>query len=285
MRKIVVTTDSCCDLSPELFEQFDIKSLPLWVTIGDKTCFDSVDIFPRDIFDYVNKTNVLPKTAARSVGDFIDFFKTYVNDGCDVIFIGIGSELSTTYQNAKIAAAEVGNVYVVDSENLSTGIALCVLKACDLRDEGILPAEEIAQKVSEETGRINVSFIIDRLDYLYKGGRCSAVSALGANLLKLHPCIEVKNGKMGVGKKYRGNMKDILVKYIQDRLSVEGMKYKRKRVFVTHTCVDHLDYVDACVQAVKETGLFDTVYTTCAGSTISSHCGPNTLGILFETLE
>ena len=148
-----------------------------------------------------------------------------------------------------------------------------------------MSAEDIVNKVSSETKFINVSFVIDRLDYLYKGGRCSAVSALGANILKLHPCIEVKNGKMGVGKKYRGNYKDILVNYINDRLSVGGMKYKRNRVFVTHTCVDHPEYVQACVEAVEKTGLFDTVYHTVAGATISSHCGPNTLGVLFETLE
>ncbi|MBO5299392.1 MAG: DegV family protein, partial [Clostridia bacterium] len=117
------------------------------------------------------------------------------------------------------------------------------------------------------------------------GGRCSAVSSLGANLLKLHPCIEVNSGKMGVGKKYRGNMKDILVKYVKERLSVEGMKYDRTRAFVTHTCVDHQEYVDACVEAVKETGLFDAVYDTAAGATVTSHCGPNTLGVLFCTLE
>ena len=242
MRKVVITTDSCCDLLPEMYEQRDIKILPLCVTLGDKTCYDGVDIMPRDIFKYVDETGTLPKTAARSVGDFIDFFKTFVDNGCDVVFIGIGSSLSATCQNARLAGEEVGNVYVADSENLSTGIALSILKACDLRDQG-MSAEDIANTVAAETKFIDASFIIDRLDYLYKGGRCSAVSALGANLLKLHPCIEVKDGKMGVGKKYRGNMKDILVKYVKERLSVEGIKYKRTRAFVTHTCIDHDDYV------------------------------------------
>ena len=284
MRKVIITTDSCCDLLPEMYIQREIYKLPLYVTLGDKTYYDGEDIKPVDIFKYVNETGVLPKTAARSVGDFIDFFKQFVDDGCDVFFTGIGSALSATTQNARLAAEEVGNVYVVDSENLSTGIALSVLKACDLRDQGH-SAEEIADIVSSETKNIDASFIIDRLDYLYKGGRCSAVSALGANLLKLHPCIEVKDGKMGVGKKYRGNMKDILVKFVKERLSVEGMKYKRTNVFLTHTCLEHPEYVEACVEAVKETGLFDNVYATPAGATISSHCGPNTLGILFDTEE
>ncbi len=284
MRKVVITTDSCCDLLPEMYEQYGIKKLPLYVTLGDESYFDGVNVTPRDIFEYVDKTGTLPKTAARSVGDFIDFFKGIVDDGNDVVFIGIGSTLSATHQNACLAAAEVGNVYVVDSENLSTGIALSVLKACDLKDQG-MSAEEIADKIAAETKLVDASFIVDRLDYLYKGGRCSAVSALGANLLKLHPCIEVNSGKMGVGKKYRGNMKDILVKYVKERLSVEGMKYDRTRAFIAHTCVDHQEYVDACIEAVKETGLFDAVYDTPAGSTISSHCGPNTLGILFCTLE
>ena len=282
MSKVIIATDSCCDLSTELYEKFDIKVLPLYVTLGDKTYFDGVDIKPVDIFKYVNETGILPKTAARSVGDFIDFFKKFVDEGYEVFFTGIGSCLSATTQNARLAAEEVGNVYVVDSENLSSGIALSILKACDLRDQG-MSAEKIADVVSSETKNIDASFIIDRLDYLYKGGRCSAVSALGANLLKLHPCIEVKEGKMGVGKKYRGNMKDILVKYVKERLSVEDIKYKKTRVFITHTCVEHPEYVEACVEAIKETGIFENVYATAAGATVSSHCGPNTLGVLFDT--
>ncbi len=284
MRKVVITTDSCCDLSKELIEQFDIKVLPLNVVLGDDTYLDGEDIFPKDIYSYVDKTGILPKTAARSIGDFINFFKYFVDNEYDVVFIGIGRELSSTMQNALLAAKEIGHVYVADSENLSTGIALSVLKACDLRDEGF-SAEEIIKRVSAETKNMNVSFIIDRLDYLYKGGRCSAVSAFGANLLKLHPCIEVINGKLGVGKKYRGNMKDILVKYINDRLSADGLKFVKKRVFITHTCLEHPEYVQACVEAAKAMGIFETVYDTFAGSTIASHCGPNTLGILFETAE
>ena len=281
MRKVIITTDSCCDLSNEIIEKFGIKVLALNVSLGNDNYLDGVDVFPKDIFGYVDKTDVLPKTAARSVGDFISFFKPFVDDGYDVVFIGIGNDLSSTLQNVTIAAKELPNIYYADSANLSTGIALSLLKACDLRDEG-MSAEEIVKKVDSETKNMDVSFIIDRLDYLYKGGRCSAVSAFGANLLKLHPCIEVVNGKLGVGKKYRGNMKDILVKYINDRLSVEGMKFVKKRVFITHTCVDHPEYVSACVEAAKATGIFETVYDTAAGSTIASHCGPNTLGILFE---
>ena len=283
MRKVVITTDSCCDLSKEIIEKFDINLLPLNVVLGDNDYLDGENIFPEDIFSYVDKTGILPKTSARSIGDFINFFKPFVDNEYDVVFVGIGNELSSTMQNAVLAGKEVGHVYVADSENLSTGIALSLLKACDLRDDG-LSAEEIIKKVSAETKNMNVSFIIDRLDYLYKGGRCSAVSAFGANLLKLHPCIEVTGGKLGVGKKYRGNMKDILVKYINDRLSAEGLQFAKKRVFVTHTCLEHPEYVQACVEATKATGIFDTVYDTYAGSTIASHCGPNTLGILFETI-
>ena len=284
MRKVIIATDSCCDLSKEIIEKFDIKILPLNVVLGKDTYLDGEDILPKDIFSYFDKTGVLPKTAARSIGDFINFFKQFVDDGCDVVFIGIGNELSSTMQNAMLAGKELGHVYVADSENLSTGIALSLLKACDLRDDG-LSAEEIVNKVASETNNMNVSFIIDRLDYLYKGGRCSAVSALGANLLKLHPCIEVSDGKLVVGKKYRGNMQDILVKYINDRLSVSGMNFVKKRVFITHTCIDHPEYVQACVEATKSTGIFDSVYDTYAGATIASHCGPNTLGILFETVK
>ena len=284
MRKVIIATDSCCDLSEEIIKKYDIRVLPLIVTLGNETYSDGVDVFPKDIYRYVEKTGVLPKTAARSVGEFINFFKPFVDDGCDVVFIGIGSELSSTMQNVAIAGKELGHIYYADSENLSTGIALSLLKACDLRDEG-MAAENIVAKVASETKYMNVSFIIDRLDYLYKGGRCSAVSALGANLLKLHPCIEVRNGKLGVGKKYRGNYKDILVSYINDRLSEEGIQIVRKRVFITHTCVDYPEYVAACVEATKATGLFDDVFDTAAGATIASHCGPNTLGILFEAVK
>jgi len=281
MKNVVVATDSCCDLSNELYQKYDIKVLPLHVLLGERSGLDGVDIMPADIYKYVTETKTLPKTAARSVGDFIDFFRQFTDAGNEVVFVGISSDFSSTVHNAEIAAEEVGGVYVVDSRNLSTGIAHCVLEACDRRDAG-MEAKQIADEVSALTSRINVSFIIDTLDYLYKGGRCSAVAMLGANVLKLHPCIEVVDGKMGVGKKYRGGMKDILVKYVKEKLSVPDMKYVRKRIFVTHSSLTD-ENVQACAEVVRQTGLFDEVIITCAGGTISSHCGPDTLGVLFIT--
>ncbi len=279
MSKIIISSDSCCDIGNDLIAKRNIKILPLFVTMGEETFIDGVTAEPSDIYSFVSETGILPKTAARSVADFEDYFKELTADGSEVVHISISNCLSSTIDHAIIAAESYPNVHIVDSLSLSTGIGLLVLLAADLRDEG-KSAEEIVSILNATVPNVSASFVVERLDYLYKGGRCSAVSALGANLLKLRPCIEVQDGKMGVGKKYRGAMKSVLANYVADTLKQDGVKFSKTRAFVTHTAMsDDLDKY--CVELVKETGLFDEVIDTTAGSTITSHCGPNTLGVLF----
>ena len=282
MAKVIVTADSTCDLSPQLVQLYDIKILPLWVIVGEKSCRDCVDIFPADIFEYVSKTHKLPKTAALSVGEYAEVFRQYKQDGYDIVHISISSYFSSSYQNAVLAAEEFDNVYVVDSYNLSTGSGHIVLEAAMKAKEGKMSAKEIAEYVNLLVPKVDASFVVDTLEYLHKGGRCSAVAALGANILKLRPCIEVKSGKMGVGRKYRGKMKDVIKLYIEERLTQPGVKYVRNRAFVTHTCVTE-GLADYACELVRQYDLFDEIIQTTAGCTVSAHCGPDTLGVLFLT--
>lgn len=281
MSRTIISSDSCCDLGKELRAEYGIKTLPLMISMGNDTFIDGETVEPDDIYKFVSQTGLLPKTAARSVADFEDYFKELTADGSEVVHISISSLMSSTVDHASIAAENVPGVYVVDSGSLSTGIGLLVLMAADLRDEG-KTASEIAEAVTAAVPKVSASFIVERLDYLHKGGRCSAVAALGANVLKLRPCIEVHDGKMGVAKKYRGSMKSVLSTYISDKLTSTDTKFVKRRAFITHSAMsDNLN--EYCVELVKQTGLFDEVIDTTAGCTVTSHCGPNTLGVLFIT--
>ncbi len=285
MSHIKISSETTCDLSEEVLKRYDISILPMSVTMGDKSYRDGIDIHKEDIFEFVEKTNILPKTSAPSVGDLADYFSSLTKDGSIVIHISISSGFSSTVNNAEVAAKEVGNVYVVDSLNLSTGIGLSVVEAAVwARKENITPEEIIEHLNKDIIPCVDTSFVIDRLDYLYKGGRCSGVAVLGANLLKLKPCIEVRNGKMEVGKKYRGSFKDAIKAYVRDRLSGDKSLYVPDRVFITSPTRNE-EYYAVAHQAVKETGIFDEIIETHAGCTITSHCGEHTLGILFVRTE
>ena len=276
--KIIITSDSTCDLSAELKERYGIKIIPLGITLGTEVFRDGVDITPDDIYAHHDKTGELPKTTAANVGECIDFFKPFVDDGYTVIHFTISSSMSSTYNNTCMAAEEFENVYVIDSKNLSTGGGLLVIAAAEMAKSG-MAAEQIVKEIDALVPCVDASFVIDSLDYLHKGGRCSALSVLGANLLKLKPCIEVKNGSMGVGKKYRGVYGSMLKQYVDERLQ-NPEDIDTSRVFVTHAGCD-AQIVDDIVNQVKATGLFDEVFITRAGCTVSSHCGANTLGVLF----
>lgn len=276
--KILIASDSTCDLSPELIEQNNIKILPLGVSLGENNFIDGVDITPDDIYVHYEKTKQLPKTAAVNVAEFSAFFEKYVNEGYSIVMFTISAQMSSTYNNARLAAEEFEGVYAVNTENLSTGGGLLVLSACQMAKEG-MSAKEIAEKCEQIAKRVDASFIIDSLEFLYKGGRCSALEALGANLLQLKPCITVRGGKMGVGKKYRGKFGDVLKKYISDQLG-NGENLELDYVFVTHAGCDP-QIVDACVEQVKSLVPFKNLFVTRAGCTVSSHCGRNTLGVLF----
>ncbi len=278
MSKIIISSDSTTDLTAELKERYDIKTIPLGITLGTNLYRDGIDINPDFIYEHHAKTGELPKTNAANVGECIDFFSELTQNGDTVIHFSLSSTMSSTYSNACLAAAEVENVYVIDTKNLSTGGGLLVVAAAEMVKEG-KAADEIVDAVTKMVSCVDASFVIDSLEYLHKGGRCSALSMLGANLLKLKPCIEVKNGSMGVGKKYRGVYGRVLAEYVDDRLvNVEDID--TARVFVTHAGCD-ADIVNSVVEQVKATGIFKEVFLARAGCTISSHCGANTLGVLF----
>ena len=276
--KIKIISDSTCDLSPELLAKHDISLSRLTIVKGDEQFVDGETIMPADIFAHVAAGGDLCSTSAYSVGQYEDLFAQYANDYDGIIHINISSHFSSCYQNACIAAEDFPNVRVIDSMNLSTGQGLVVLEACRLAKE-CENLDEIAEKLKAFASRVEASFLLDQLKYMVKGGRCSSAAALGANLLNLKPCIEVRDGKMSVVKKYRGNYAKCLASYVKDRLA-DREDIVRNELFLTYTPVD-----DDCLNAVKEAieayGNFETVYETTAGCTVSCHCGPGTLGVLF----
>ena len=276
--KIKVLSDSTCDLSRELLQQYDITLSPLTVVKDDEQFKDGVTITPADIFDHVAAGGALCSTAAVSIGEYEDLFARFAPDYDGIILITIGSGFSACYQNACLAAEDYPNVRVIDSQNLTTGQGMVALKACQLA-ETATNLDTLADELRAYTQKIEASFLVDKLDYLVKGGRCSSAAALGANLLNLKPCIEVRDGKMTVGKKYRGNYAKCLAHYIRER--IEGREdFERDTLFVTHTAITQ-ECHDAVMEAVRTCGGFDTVYETTAGCTISCHCGPGTVGIIF----
>lgn len=276
---IVITSDSTTDLSVELRERYNISILPMGITLGEKLYMDNgVDITPEMIYEHHSKTGELPKTNANNYTDCCDFFKPFVDQGKTVIHFTISSEMSSTYNNARMAAEEFENVYVIDSRNLSTGGGLLLISAAEMAESG-MEASEIVKKLEDLVRCSDASFVIDNLEYLHKGGRCSALAALGANLLKLKPCIQVKDGKMGVVKKYRGKYGDVLKEYVKDKLAdIEDIE--PSHVFVTHAGCD-MEIVNAVVEQVKSYNYFENLHLTRAGCTVSSHCGKDTLGVLF----
>ena len=276
--RVKITSDSTCDLSREQIEKYGIEIMPLAVAMGEKNYRDGVDIRPDEIYAHVSKGGELPKTAANNIADYAEVFGKFAKEYDAVIHLNISADFSSCYQNACLAAEDFENVYVVDSRNLSTGHGLLVLKAAELAESG-MDAAAIAEVLRETANRVDASFILDQLEYLKMGGRCSAVAVLGANLLKLKPCIEVKEGKMGVGKKYRGAFAKCLKDYITDR--VGGREdLDMDRVFVTHSGISQ-ELLDLAVETVKELQPFKEVCVTRAGCTVSSHCGPSTIGVLY----
>ena len=277
-KQVIIASDSTCDLSPELIERYQIKILPLEVSLGSKQYRDGVDINPDMIYENYEQSGQLPKTAAINISEFDEFFAKETADGNEIVLFTISSDMSSTFNNARLAAQEYEGVYPVNSMNLSTGGGLLVLTAAEMAAEG-KSAKEIAEACCALRERVDASFVIDNLEFLHKGGRCSAVAKIGANLLSLKPCIVVQNGKMGVGKKYRGKFMACLKTYIADRVG-DASHIEPHRIFVTHAgCADEV--VNACVEQVKAIAPFDEVLVTRAGCTVSSHCGRNTLGVLF----
>ena len=275
---IKITTDSTCDLPAWLLEQHHISVIPLGIVKGGKLYQDGVNIRTADIAAHVDAGGDITTTNAVNIADYETLFQEEIRKCDAIIHINIGSGFSSCHQNARLAAEEVPGVYVVDSGNLSVGHGMLVLAAAEAAKAG-KSVSEILALLEDMAARVEMSFVLDRLDYMKKGGRCSAVTALGANLLKLHPCIEVIGGKMTVTKKFRGSIEKVVADYIRERL--EGRTdIDTRRAILVDTCPD--DALAGIVRdAVKNCGGFEEVMETKAGCTIFCHCGNNTLGVVF----
>ena len=278
---VKIFTDSTSDLSKELLEKYNIGVIPLYIHLGDEEYKDGEEIGIQDAFKWSDENKTTPKTAACSVDDVVKAVEPYKEAGDDVIIFTISGEMSSTLQVMRMAAEEMeyeDHIFVIDSRNLSTGIGLLIMEAAVMAEDG-KSAEEIVAKVNEYIPKSRASFVIDTLVYLARGGRCSAVAALVGGMLNIKPKIVVKDGAMGVDKKYRGPYKKVILQYAKD-LEPQMLNAKKDRVFVTHTpCDDGI--VESVVDYVKSLNYFDEVLVTEAGTTIGSHCGPNTLGVLF----
>ena len=279
MNKVKIISDSTCDLSEELLAKFDIAVLPHPIVRDGELLQDNVTITPHDIYAHYAQTGRLCTTSAPNSYDYETCWKPWLDEGYEIVHFTISSEMSTAYHQAALAARAVEHVYPVDSRTLSTGIVLLVLEACDFRDQG-LSAEAIAAKVREDADKCQASFLVDVIEYLWKGGRCSSVAAIGANILKLKPRIDVLQGNMLSTKKYRGRTAKCFAAYADDMLKGKT-NIRQNRIFITHSGIDP-DIIEMMKEKIHEwqPGI-EHIYVTRAGGTISCHCGPGTLGILY----
>ena len=279
-KPIILCADSTCDLGAELIEKYNVHIMPLHVTVEEETYDDGGNITPDDIYAIYAEKKILPKTAAINMDEVLEFVTPFIEAGNDVLCLTLGSGLSTTYNSFRLAAMETEGLYVIDSNSLSTGNGLLVVAAAERIAAG-MPIEQIVEEVSALSQKVEASFVVDNLEFLHKGGRCSAIAMLGANVLKLKPCIEVSNdgGKMGVSKKYRGTLERVLEEYVADRLAGRE-DICTDRIFITHSGISE-ERIAIVKAAIEKHMPFGEIYVTRAGCTISSHCGPNTLGILF----
>lgn len=277
-KPVMITADSTCDLSPELLERFQIKTIPLTIQLGDESFQDGQDFSPDMMYKRYHQDGALPKTAACSIQQFIDFFSQFTAAGYEVVHLDISSELSCSYANARLAAQELEGVYPVDSRMLSTGVGLLAIEGAECRDKG-MGAEEIALHLDALKDKVDTSFVLDTLEFMWKGGRCSAVASLGANLLKLKPALEMKDGKLGVYKKYRGSITAVYQQYIKERLA--GKSVRPGHVFITESGEIEEATIAELEALVRELIPVKEIHHTTAGCTVSSHCGPKTLGVLF----
>ncbi len=274
---VKITATSTCDLPAELLARYDVTSVPLYVSFGGGTYRDGVDAGPEDIFRHVEAGGQLPSTAAVNIDDYQKLFAELSPKYDAVIHITIGAEFSCCYQNALVAAEDFPNVYVADSRNLTVGQGLLVLEAAEAAERG-MSAPDIVKLIESRVDKVDTTFVVDRLDYLVKGGRVPSLVAMGANLLRLKPSIVLADGKMGVGKKYRGTFEKALNDYVGDLLSHGDADLSR--AFVVHSRCDNAAIVPAMMEKVRAAG-FREVSEAFAGCTISCHCGPNTLGVIF----
>ena len=277
-KPVMITADSTCDLSEELLSRYNVKILPLTILLGEDSFLDGAHYTPADMYSRYRADGTLPKTAAPSLQQLNEFFAPILAEGYEIVHLDISSELSSTCNNARIVSSELEGVYVVDSRMLSTGVGLLVIEGAECRDKG-MSAAEIAAHLTALTEKVDTSFVLDTLEFMWKGGRCSGVAALGANLLKLKPALEMKDGKLGVYKKYRGSINSVYRQYITERLS--GKQIRPGHVFITESGEIDQSVIDELEALVRQLIPVKEIHHTIAGCTVSSHCGPKTLGVLF----
>ena len=278
-KPVMITADSTVDLSPELRERYDIRIIPLMITLGeDHFMDDGISFTPLDMYRRYHQDGLLPKTSAPGVQEFLDFFGPLVQQGYEIVHLDISAELSNTFNAARLAASELEGVCVVDSRMLSTGVGLLAIEGAECRDRG-MSAAEIAEHLEGLTGKVSTSFVLDTLEFMWKGGRCTGVAALGANLLKLKPGLEMKDGKLGVYKKDRGNIDKGYEQYVRERL--DGKKVRPGHIFITESGEIAPEVVERMCALARELSGCREVHHTMAGCTVSTHCGPKTLGVLF----
>lgn len=278
---IKIISDSTCDLSKELIEKYNISILPLHIHLGEEEHQDGVTISPDELYAWSDANNTTPKTSAASMGEAIDAFQPYVENGDEIIAFAISGSMSANYKVMCLATEDLdaeNKIHVIDSANLSTGIGLLVIEAAIMAQEG-KPAAEIVARIEELKPLVRASFVVDTLTYLHRGGRCSSVAALAGGMLKLHPRIAVEDGAMDAKKKYRGKINSVIMSYVKD-MEEDLKNAKKDRVFITHSGCEQsiLDEIHAYLESLN---VFDEILVTRAGSVISSHCGPGTLGVLF----
>ena len=278
---VKIISDSTSDLTKELIDKLDISVIPLHILLGNDEYRDGIDITPDKIYEWADENKTTPKTSAVSIDDTIEMFKCVLEEDRDIVAFAISEDMSTTANVFRLAARELeaeDRIHVIDSENLSTGIGHLVVEAAVMAGKG-MSAADIEKNILELRPRVRASFVVDTLTYLHRGGRCSGLAAMAGGVLKLHPRIEVNNGKMYPGKKYRGRMKNVVLDYVKD-MEEDLKKAKKDRVFITHSGCDK-EIVDEVKNYLKQLDVFDEIYETRAGGVISSHCGPGTLGVLF----
>jgi EDD domain protein, DegV family len=277
-RKVKIVADSTCDLNAELLKRYDIEVIPLNVNLGDQSYLDGVTVHTPDLFEYYNKTGKLPTTSAPTPAYYEDFYRRWTDEGCEVVHFSISSELTVTPNIAKMAAEKFGNVYPVDSRNVSSGMGIMAVKAAELRDAGV-PAAEIAKTVAAMAGKVRTSVVISTLLYMYKGGRCTGLQALGANLLNLKPGMDVLNGKLELTRKYRGALEKVLCQMVEDKLKGAD------DIDLSRIMIINYDVKDSTIEAVKakirEYQDFQEIIVNDCGCSVSVHCGPGTLGIIY----
>lgn len=277
-KPVVITADSTCDLSPALAERFGIRIIPLTILLGETSHLDGVDFTAEDIYVRYREDGTLPKTSAPGIQQFMDFFSGILSEGCEIVHLDISSELSSSFNNACIAAADLAGVYPVDSRSLSVGVGLLAIEGAECRDRG-MSAADIAEHLRALTEKVDTSFVLDTLEFMWKGGRCSAVAALGANLLHLRPALEMRDGRLCIYKKYRGSIQSVYRQYVRERIA--SAEVRPEHIFVFDSGEVPEETIRELSDLVRELVPGAQLHYTRAGCTVTSHCGPKTLSVIF----